>query len=254
MCGIAAIYNIKENKSNNLNDIRNILRNINHRGPDDQRYLSINNCHLGIARLSIIDLKNGNQPIIDISKRYYLVFNGEIYNYLLIRQELEKLNYKFYTQSDTEVVLNSYLNWGENFVEKLDGMFSIIIYDKLNDELIICRDRFGKKPLYYYKDNSKIIICSEVKAITNLNFKNKLNLKINQQAYWDYLTYRYIPGDQTSYNNILKFDRGSIYKIKQNNIIKKKYWRISFKESKNIPFEIKKKNSKNFLMTLLKKD
>ena len=210
MCGIAAIYNIKENKSNNLNDIRNILRNINHRGPDDQRHLSINNCHLGIARLSIIDLKNGNQPIIDISKRYYLVFNGEIYNYLSIRQELEKLNYKFYTQSDTEVVLNSYLNWGENFVEKLDGMFSIIIYDKLNDELIICRDRFGKKPLYYYKDNSKIIICSEVKAITNLNFKNKLNLKINQQAYWDYLTYRYIPGDQTSYNNILKFDRGSI--------------------------------------------
>ena len=99
---------------------------------------------MGIARLSIIDLKNGNQPIIDISKRYYLVFNGEIYNYLSIRQELEKLNYKFYTQSDTEVVLNSYLNWGENFVEKLDGMFSIIIYDKLNDELIICRDRFGK--------------------------------------------------------------------------------------------------------------
>ena len=82
-----------------------------------------------------------------------MVFNGEIYNYLSLKRDLEKLNYKFNTMSDTEVVLNSYIHWGDNFVEKLDGMFSIIIYDKLKNELIVCRDRFGKKPLYYFKDD-----------------------------------------------------------------------------------------------------
>ena len=119
----------------------------------------------------------------------------------------------------SEVVLNSYIHWGDNFVEKLDGMFSIIIYDKLKNELIVCRIDL-KKPLYYFKDDEKIIICSEVKAIYELNKDNSLNLKVNFQAYWDYLTYRYIPYDQTSYNKIFKFDRGTIYKIQKNRILK----------------------------------
>ncbi len=239
MCGIAAIYNIKENKLDNLNNIKKILTNINHRGPDQQNYELVNQCYLGIARLSIIDLKSGNQPISDSKKRYYIVFNGEIYNYLSLKKDLEKLNYKFITMSDTEVVLNSYIHWGENFVEKLDGMFSIIIYDKLKNELIVCRDRFGKKPLYYFQNDEKIIICSEVNAIYNLNKDNSLNLKINFQAYWDYLTYRYIPGEQTSYNKILKFDRGTIYKIQKNIISKKKYWNVDFKNKKKNSFENK---------------
>ena len=239
MCGIAAIYNIKENKFDNSNNIKKILNNINHRGPDQQNYELVNQCYLGIARLSIIDLKSGNQPISDLRKRYYVIFNGEIYNYLSLKKDLEKLNYKFNTMSDTEVVLNSYIHWGDNFVEKLDGMFSIIIYDKSNDELIICRDRFGKKPLYYFKDDEKVIICSEVQAIYDLNKDNSLNLKINLQGYWDYLTYRYIPGNQTSCDKIFKFDRGSIYKIKKNKIFKKKYWNIEFKNKKKISFENK---------------
>tara|TARA_B100000989_G_C19525884_1_gene466858 strand:- start:736 stop:2634 length:1899 start_codon:yes stop_codon:yes gene_type:complete len=253
MCGIAAIYNFQENNLDSSHGIKKILKNINHRGPDDQKYIAINNCYLGIARLSIIDLKSGNQPIIDVSKRYHVVFNGEIYNHLIIRKQLEKLNYKFYTRSDTEAVLNSYIHWGDEFVEKLDGMFSIIIYDKLKDELIISRDRFGKKPLYYYKDSFKIIICSEVQAISSLNFDNSLNLKLNHQAYWDFLTYRYIPGAQTSYDKILKFDRGSIYKIRKNNIKKKKYWSINFKDTKNISFENKNKEFKKIFDNSVKK-
>jgi asparagine synthase (glutamine-hydrolysing) len=151
MCGIAAIYNIKKDNLNDTNNIQSILKSINHRGPDETNYITVNQCHLGIARLSIIDLKSGSQPIVDSTKRFYIVFNGEIYNYLFLKKELENLNFKFKTNSDTEVVLNSYIKWGENFVEKLDGMFSIIIYDKINNELVICRDRFGKKPLYYYR-------------------------------------------------------------------------------------------------------
>ena len=253
MCGIAAIYNIKENKLDNLNNIKKILTNINHRGPDQQNYELVSQCYLGIARLSIIDLKSGNQPISDSSKRYFVVFNGEIYNYLSLKRDLEKLNYKFNTMSDTEVVLNSYIHWGDNFVEKLDGMFSIIIYDKLKNELIVCRDRFGKKPLYYFKDDEKIIICSEVKAIYELNKDNSLNLKVNFQAYWDYLTYRYIPGDQTSYNKIFKFDRGTIYKIQKNRISKKKYWNVDFKNKKKISFENKLKNFQNLFDKSVKK-
>lgn len=253
MCGIAAIYNIKENKLDSLTNIRKILQNIHHRGPDQQNEISINKCVLGIARLSIIDLKNGSQPILDSTKRFYIVFNGEIYNYLFLKKQLKDLNYNFRTNSDTEVVLYSYIHWGEKFADKLDGMFSIIIYDKLNDELIVCRDRFGKKPLYYYKDENQIIICSEVKGISNLKKKNLLDLEINSQGYWDYLTYRYIPGKQTSYKNILKFDRGSIYKIQKDKIYKKKYWKIEFKITENDTLENKKKKFKKLFDNSVKK-
>lgn len=253
MCGIAAIYNIKENKLDSLTDIKKILQNIHHRGPDQQNQISINQCVLGIARLSIIDLKNGNQPILDSTKRFYIVFNGEIYNYLFLKKQLKDLNYNFKTNSDTEVVLYSYIHWGEKFADKLDGMFSIIIYDKLNNELIVCRDRFGKKPLYYYKDENQIIICSEVKAISNLKKKNLIDLEINRQGYWDYLTYRYIPGKQTSYKNILKFDRGSIYKFQKDKIYKKKYWKIEFKITENYTLENKKKKFQKLFDDSVKK-
>jgi asparagine synthase (glutamine-hydrolysing) len=253
MCGIAAIYNIKESKEDNLISIKKILQSINHRGPDQQNHILVNQCYLGIARLSIIDLKNGNQPIVDSTKRFHIVFNGEIYNYLFLKKALENLNFSFKTNSDTEVVLYSYIQWGEKFAEKLDGMFSIIIYDKINNELIICRDRFGKKPLYYYKDDKKIIICSEVKAISDLRKENLLDLKLNNQGYWDYLTYRYIPGNQTSYKNIFKFDRGSIYKIQNNKISKKKYWKINFKDTKNETLETKNFNFKKLFENSVKK-
>jgi asparagine synthase (glutamine-hydrolysing) len=253
MCGIAAIYNIKENELDSLTSIKKILQNINHRGPDQQNHISVNQCYLGITRLSIIDLKNGSQPIVDSTKRFHIVFNGEIYNYLFLKKELEDLNYNFKTNSDTEVVLYSYIQWGEKFADKLDGMFSIIIYDKINNELIVCRDRFGKKPLYYYKDEKKIIICSEVKAISNLKKENLLDLELNSQGYWDYLTYRYIPGEQTSYKNIFKFDRGSIYKIQKDKIFKKKYWKINFKVTKNNSLENKKKIFKVLFDNSIKK-
>ena len=253
MCGIVAIYNIKENKFDSIKNIQRILKKIHHRGPDQQNFISVNNCHLGITRLSIIDLKSGNQPITDSTERFHIVFNGEIYNYLSIKKKLENLNVHFKTNSDTEVVLNSYIKWGERFVDELDGMFSIIIYDKINDELIVCRDRFGKKPLYYYKDNEKIIICSEVRAINNLRNKNSLNLKLNEQSYWDYLTFRYIPGEQTSYNNILKFDKGTIYRIKKNSINKKKYWDINFVDTKNFSPDKKKEQFKTLFENSVKK-
>ena len=170
-----------------------------------------------------------------------------------MKKELENFNFKFTTNSDTEVVLYSYIKWGEKFVEKLDGMFSIIIYDKVYDELIVCRDRFGKKPLYYYKDNKQIIICSEVKAINDLKNKNSLNLSLNTQAYWDYLTYRYIPGEQTSYRNIYKFDRGSVYKIQKDKISKRKYWSVNFKETKNLSIKSKKEKFKEIFENSVKK-
>jgi len=212
MCGIAAIYNIKENKSNNLNDIRNILRNINHRGPDDQRHLSINNCHLGIARLSIIDLKNGNQPIIDISKRYYLVFNGEIYNFLEIKEFLKTKKIKFITNSDTEVLVNSFNYWGKKCFNYFDGMWAVAIYDFKKKTTYISRDYLGQKPLFYNHDKDNLIFSSQINGI----FQIKKNFEFSKENTLEYFKFNHYPSPLTGYKNLFQVSPGEILELKIN--------------------------------------
>ena len=167
MCGILGIYNLDKDKKIKGQLVDDCLNVINHRGPDDQSKKIINErlC-FGHVRLSIIDLnENSNQPFCDDTDNYYIVFNGEIFNYLEIKLELEGFGHMFKTNSDTEVLLKSYIQWGEECVQKFNGMWAFSIYDKLQDKLFCSRDRFGIKPFNYANIDGQFIFASEIKAI-----------------------------------------------------------------------------------------
>ena len=149
MCGICGIYNF-DNSLVSKEEINLMNNEMYLRGPDDSGIYTRNNLGLGMRRLSIIDLEKGQQPMISEDKNIILVFNGEIYNYVELRDELKKKNYKFSTNSDTEVLIYMYKEYGESFLKKLNGMFSICIFDKRLNTLIIARDRFGIKPLFFF--------------------------------------------------------------------------------------------------------
>ena len=159
---------------------------------------------LGHTRLSIIDLtSNANQPLISHSKRYVMVYNGEVYNYREIRQELKNINWK--SNSDSEVILEAFEMWGINFIKKLNGMFAIAIYDKQDNKLFLFRDRMGIKPLYYFQDGVQFIFASEIKAIKKCNVK----LELSYPSIHSYLHLGYVPSENTIYKNVKKLKSGS---------------------------------------------
>ena len=225
MCGIAGIYYFdrKTEKDNVNQTVEELLLSLSHRGPDDKGKVIYNSFGMGMTRLSIIDLDKGHQPIFDAENRYSIVFNGEIYNYQLLRENLYKEGIKFKTQSDTEVILLGYLKKGVSFLDSLEGMFSFVIYDSHEHKLFMTRDRLGKKPLYYYKDNEKLVFSSEVQGLLKLE---SLNCSIDEQAYWDYLTFRYVPDEHTTINKINKFKPGHFAHVSSNTINIKEYWKI----------------------------
>ncbi len=176
---------------------------IKHRGPDSQKVVQNPNLTLGFARLAIIDLTPAaDQPMSDAKSQVWIVFNGEIYAYKNLRQELITKGYSFKTHSDTEVVINAYLEWGDRCVDHLDGMFAFAIHDLRTHELKIFRDRAGIKPLYYFYDGKEFAFASELKGIVRLC--HGINFEHDQTAIFDYLTYSYIPEPKTLYRNIFK--------------------------------------------------
>jgi asparagine synthase (glutamine-hydrolysing) len=228
MCGIALQFGKNVNESN----LSNMLNLLDHRGPDSKNILKIqNNLIFGHTRLNIIDLSNrSNQPMYN--KRCYLIFNGIIYNYLELKKILQK-NYNFKTNSDTEVVLAAYLSWGKNFFKKLDGMFSIVIWDDNKKKLIIARDRLGIKPLYYRIHESTLYVSSEIKPLLSIS-ENEINKKI----IYNYFKYSlYENRENIFFKNIKQFEPGKIYLLSEDLKIKKEtYWNL---------FEIVKKSKEN---------
>ena len=233
MCGIAGFVSKKFSKA----DLVKMTNSIRHRGPDADGYYfnSENGIGLGHRRLSIIDLSNdANQPMTSHCDRYIIIYNGEVYNYKEIALKLGNIKWK--TSSDTEVILEAFVKWGTDFVDELNGMFAMAIYDKLEEKIFLFRDRMGIKPLYYYYDNNKLIFASELKAFKNL----KINKKINYDAIYAYLHLGYIPSNQTIYNKIFKVNPGSFLTYHKNIISKKYYWKP---ENKIIKFPYKNFNS-----------
>ncbi len=175
MCGF--IYQQTKNKFNKREKafFYNASKLIYNRGPDNQNYFFSKNKKVFHARLKIIDLNDrSNQPF---SKNgYSIIYNGEIYNYKILKDELKKY-YKIRTNSDTEILLLSFLKWGKNMFNKIEGMFSFIIYNSNNNEFFFARDLFAQKPLYYFKDNNQIIFASEIKPILKLLKKKKKFIK-----------------------------------------------------------------------------
>ncbi len=229
MCGISGIINT-DFKKVEKSEIKKITDLIEHRGPDDEGFFLKNNFAFGFRRLSILDLSmDGHQPMHYLD-RYTIIFNGEIYNYLELRDELLKNNYEFKSGTDTEVILASYDFWGKNCVEKFNGMWAFAIYDKMQDEIFLSRDRFGIKPLYYCELGNKFIFGSEIKQI--IEFQDEVFA--NKEILIDFLVTSFEEHkDQTFFKGVkkLKQSHNLIYDLKNNKYLIKKYYSISYHEA-----------------------
>jgi len=233
MCGIAGF---------NWNDkglVRSITDLLVHRGPDDSGFYNDKHMSLGNRRLSIIDLsKKGNQPISNEDGTKYIVFNGEIYNFAELRSELQKKGHKFRSDTDTEVIIHSYEEYGKKCVEKFNGMFAFAIWDSRKKELFLARDRLGIKPLFYYFNGKKFIFASEIKSI----LKARIHTTIDNKSLYFYLTHGYTPSNKSFFKDIYKLEAGCTLLLKNSEIKIERYWKIDFskKIDKNEDYFIEK--------------
>lgn len=222
MCGIVGFVDSSKNKEKNL---KAMMLQIKHRGPDDNGIYIDKDIALGHLRLAIIDIKNGKQPME--CNNLIISFNGEIYNYLDLKHELEYMGYKFKTKSDTEVLLNGYHCYGKNILNKLRGMFSFVIWDKNNKELFGARDFFGIKPLYYYKNKENFLFASEIKAF----FKHKdFKKEFNENILPNYLNFGFAPTKETFFKNVHSLEPGHYFIYKDGKLKIKRYFVITFDE------------------------
>lgn len=230
MCGIAGYFNLELNQNERLTFLTRMCDCIIHRGPDDSGYFADEIAGIGMRRLSIIDLDGGHQPIANEDSTKHIVYNGEVYNYENIRSELIGKGHQFRTNSDTEVILHLYEEIGEQCVERLNGMFSLAIWDADKRKLFLARDRMGIKPLYYYWDGNKFLFASEIKSIIASQF---IKPEINPQAIWHFLTFEYVPQPISIWKNIHKLLPGHTLTISLNqpepNI--QRYWDIHYEET-----------------------
>ena len=236
MCGIVGVLNKDRSPVNKslLNKMTDILI---HRGPDGKGTWINNHIGFGHRRLSIIDLsKSASQPMLVGEGKFSITYNGEIYNYLDIRLELESKGYKFKSNSDTEVVLKSYVEWGEKCLLKFNGMFAFGIWDDIKQELFIARDRYGIKPLYYYDDNDIIIFASEIKSILK---HPKIKVKVSKSALNQYFTFQNVFTDETLFDKIKLLPAGfyALNNAKNKILNFNQYWDFNFEESSIIKSE-----------------
>lgn len=197
---------------------------IRHRGPDDEGFFVERNVGLGMRRLSIIDLSGGQQPIFNETRTACVVLNGEIYNYLELKQLLEKLGHRFRTRCDTEVIIHAYEEWGDECPGKLRGMFAFAIWDGDRNKLIVARDRLGQKPLYYYVDDQCLIFASEIKSILQCGVPPYCNL----QALDAFVTLGYVPAPNTMFDRILKLPAGHTLSLAKGHCVINEYWDFQF--------------------------
>lgn len=224
MCGIAGIVTKRENKKE---IIEAMSKRIEHRGPDGEGYFFDGDVALAHRRLSIIDLTTGDQPIYNEDERIVTVYNGEIYNYVELRDELVKAGHKFKTKSDTEVLVHGFEEWHTDLPKYLRGMFAFAIYDKKSNELFLARDNFGIKPLYYTVMDGTFMFASEIKAFLDTpDFKKELNEDILQA----YLEFSFVPTNETFFKGVYRLDAGSSLLYKDGDIKIDKYFRLDFKD------------------------
>jgi len=229
MCGIIGVISKKNNPdfhSEFIVPLGQALNHMEYRGPDHQGIWSENGICFGHRRLSIIDLSaDGNQPFQSSDQRYVLVFNGEIFNYQELRSSLQNLGHTFNTASDTEVILAAYAQYGKEFCKYLRGMFALVIYDRVLNEVVFARDRLGKKPLFIFENEKVIIFSSEVKFFHAFQ---TIPLEINEESLLNFLSLQYIPGPQTIYKNVSQIKAGELfsYDLKKNQGKSSTYWNM----------------------------
>jgi asparagine synthase (glutamine-hydrolysing) len=226
MCGIAGFFD--SNKICSSEVLLEMGENLFHRGPDDSGYSfyekEYSNIGLAHRRLSIMDLSvNGHQPMKFESLE--IIFNGEIYNFNELKHELQQVGYTFESHSDTEILLKAYHRWGNKTPEKLNGMFAFVIFDSNSNNLVICRDQFGIKPLYYIHNDGFFAFASEVAAFKSLGIENEL--KVAEDILYEYMCYRFIESDGSFIHGVKTFPKGSMWSITRAGIVKHEF---SFKK------------------------
>ena len=223
MCGICGIIR----KGDNKDIIKKMNDRIMHRGPDGEGYYIDGDVAFGHRRLSIIDLSTGDQPIYNEDNSVVTVYNGEIYNYLELRSELESLGHEFKTKSDTEVLVHGYEEWHTDLPKHLRGMFAFAIHDKKRNEIFLARDNFGIKPLYYAKMNDSFMFASEIKSFLDVpDFKKEFNEEILET----YLEFSFVPTNETFFKGVYRLDAGCSLLYKDEDIKINKYFKLDFKE------------------------
>lgn len=222
MCGIVGFVDKTKNKDKTIKKMADLIK---HRGPDSDGYYTDEDVAIGFRRLSIIDLGNGSQPIYNEKKDKLVFFNGEIYNYKFLREDLEAKGHKFSTNTDTEVLLHGYEEYQEELLPMLRGMFAFVIYDIKNKELFGARDFYGIKPFYYALMKDSFMFGSEIKSfLAHPSFKKELNRDMLEQ----YLTFQYSVGEDTFFKNVYKLRPGHYFKYKNDKLTIDKYYEIEF--------------------------
>ena len=221
MCGIVGIINFDKSHlclKKNIEDMCNVIK---HRGPDDKGVLIDKEAGFGHRRLSIIDIGGGHQPMTTVDGQLSIVFNGEIYNYKELRQSLEKEGSKFLTNSDTEVILESYRRYGVDCASKLNGIFAFAIWDRSSRSVYFARDHMGIKPLYYHMNNDALIFSSEIKSLFESGY---LEPECNKDAIPEYFTFRHVSGERSLFKNVLSLLPGHYMIYKAGKIEIQQYW------------------------------
>ena len=222
MCGIAGQVNRPEELAQS-SCVQAMCDAIVHRGPDEQGIYVSGPVGLGMRRLSIIDVAAGHQPIRNEDGTVWVVFNGEIYNFLELRAELESCGHRFYTHSDTEVIVHLYERDGTDFVKSLRGMFAVALYDVLNQKLVLARDRFGKKPLHYALHQGRLLFGSEIKSL--LAVAPDL-AQLSPSSFLNYFALRYIPDPLTAFRAIQKLPPGHVAEYQHGRFATRCYWQL----------------------------
>lgn len=224
MCGIAGFIDVRRSRDSAEQLIDNMCGVIRHRGPDDQGVWVGDGTALGMRRLSIIDLAGGHQPIFNEDESILVVFNGEIYNYRELRQDLQERGHFFRTNCDTEAIVHAYEEFGDDCVKHLRGMFTFALWDRRRQRLLAARDRFGKKPLNYYWDGQRLIFASEIKSILEAGIPREMN----PIALDEYLVYGYVPAPNTLFKGVQKLPAAHILIYEDGQVSVKRYWELSF--------------------------
>jgi asparagine synthase (glutamine-hydrolysing) len=225
MCGIVGVIHLKGQpaEAGVIQQVSDVLR---HRGPDDAGVVVDGHVGLGHRRLKIIDVSSaGHQPMSNKDETIWITFNGEIYNFLELRAELERSGRTFVSRSDTEVVIQAYEEWGEKCIERFNGMFAFGLWDARKEKLILVRDRIGVKPLFYYLDEEKLLFASEIKAILQYP---QVNSELDHSAIYDYVSLNYVPSPKTPFTRIRSLLPGHRLTVQNGRIKLEKYWDLYF--------------------------
>ena len=224
MCGITGILYFDQRKPA-VDQLKKMTGVIHHRGPDDCGFVVDNGLGLGFRRLSIIDLHEGHQPLANEDESIWIVFNGEIYNYKHLREMLTQKGHRFRTQSDTEVIVHLYEEYGRDCVKHLRGMFGFAIWDRGKRELFAARDYFGIKPFYYHLDHDKFVFGSEIKSILAVE---GIRREVSTESLLNFLTFQYVPEPHTMFKGIKKLPPAHWLHITGNQVKIERYWSPEF--------------------------